>query len=130
MFKLLLILRLRTAFMNFCATILLKILIQIWMNSLLLFKLPYLHFIVPQQYRPLYPKQQIVILASFRIFQCILLKSFLECAIPIQLNTSRQGLNPRPEDNLGPRIHCLSEPLPLLLQEAEPPGEDCSQLKQ
>ena len=42
----------------------------------------------------------------------------------------RQGLNPRPEDNLGPRVHCLSELLPLLLHEAEPPGEDCEQLKQ
>ena len=74
MFELPLILQLWTAFMNFCATILLKISIQIWMNSLLLFKLHYLHFILPQQYRPLYPKQQIVILASFKIFQCIPLK--------------------------------------------------------
>ena len=31
-----------------CATTLLKISIQLWMNSLLLFKLHYLHFILPQ----------------------------------------------------------------------------------
>ena len=65
-----------------CATILLEISIQLWINSLPFFKLHYLHFILPQQYRPLYPKQQIVILASFKIFQCILLKKFFGMCNP------------------------------------------------
>ena len=68
--------------MNFSATILLKISIPLWMNSLPLFKLHYLHFIPPQQYRPLYPKQQIVILASFKIFQSILHKKFFGMCNP------------------------------------------------
>ena len=42
----------------------------------------------------------------------------------------RHGSNLRPEDNLWPIIHCLSELLPLLLHEAEPPGEDCSEFEQ
>ena len=42
----------------------------------------------------------------------------------------RQGLKPRPEDNLGPILLCLSKHLPLILHEAEPPGKDCPQLEQ
>ena len=88
----------------------------------------------------------------------------LECATPIQLNTShakdwyrhkttkptgednpagssrsvqaqeapgfRQGPNPRPEDKLWPIIYCLSELLPLLHHDAEPPSEDCPVFEQ
>ena len=47
------------AFMNFCATILLKTSIQLWTNFLLLFILHDPHF--HQQFPPPYPKQPMII---------------------------------------------------------------------
>ena len=149
--------------MNCCVTILLNTSIQIWTSFILLFVLHYLHFILPQQFQPFYPKQKMVMSTSFKFYD-VFLSQILECSIPTQLNTShakewyrhrttkptgednpagsscsvqaqeapgfRQGPNPRPEDKFWPIIYCLSELLPLLHHDAEPPGEDCPKFEQ
>ena len=88
MFKLTLIRLPWQAFMDICVTILLNTSIHLWTNFSLLFFLHYLHFILPQQFQPFYPKQQMVISTSFNFYNLLLSQS-LECAIPIQLNISQ-----------------------------------------
>ena len=66
--------------MNFCATILLKISIQLWTNSLLLFILHDLHFL--QQFPPPYPNQPMII-STIPKFYNIIISQKMECAIPI-----------------------------------------------
>ena len=74
-------------FKNFCVTILLNTSIQLWTIFLLLLILQHLHLILSQQFRPFYPKQQMVISTSLNFYN-LFLSQFLECAIPMQLNTS------------------------------------------
>ena len=73
--------------MNCCVTILLNTSIQIWMKLILLFFLHYLHLILPHYFQPFYPKQKMVMSTSFKFYD-VFLSQILECAIPIQLNTS------------------------------------------
>ena len=58
--------------MNCCVTILLNTSIQIWTSFILLFVLHYLHFILPQQFQPFYPKQKMVMSTSFKFYDVFL----------------------------------------------------------
>ena len=77
--------------MNFCVTILLNTSIQLWANFLLLLILHYPQFILPRQFQPFCPKQQMVISTSFN-FYIVFFSQILERAIQIQLNTSHAGV--------------------------------------